>query len=149
MWAPLRVSRIDPRCGLQIGLVGSIITNQRRSAIRAGSEGRWLREELYQPSNCLTDDCPIARRDGGDSPGLVEELLPGFLTGIEKVGIALEDAVGEIGLAQVLPDVLDRIELGRIGRQFEQADVAPTSNRPNAPCQLRIVWLVVSHKRRR
>jgi hypothetical protein len=26
-------------------------------------------------------------------------------------------------LARVLPDVLDRIEFGRIGRQFEQADV--------------------------
>jgi tripartite-type tricarboxylate transporter receptor subunit TctC len=33
---------------------------------------------LYQPSNCLIDDCPIAGRDGGDTARLVEELLPGF-----------------------------------------------------------------------
>jgi len=58
----------------------------------------------------LTDGCPVPRGDGGDSVGLVEELLPSVLAGIENVGVALEHPVGEIGLAQVLPDVLRRVE---------------------------------------
>src|SRR5215831_13549049 len=72
---------------------------------------------LYQPSNCLIDDCPIARCDGGDSSGLVDELLPSFLAGIKNVGVGLEHAVGEIGLAQVLPDVLSRVEFRTCWRQ--------------------------------
>ena len=32
-----------------------------------------LRGDIIQPSNCLTDDCPIAGRDRGDTAGLVEE----------------------------------------------------------------------------
>jgi hypothetical protein len=53
--------------------------------------------------------CPLAGGDGGDSAGLVEELLPSVLAGIENVVVALEHPVGEIGLAQVLPDVFGRI----------------------------------------
>src|SRR5215470_12756818 len=79
--------------------------------------GSWLADKLYQPSNCLIDDCPIARCDGGDSSGLVDELLPSFLAGIKNVGVGLEHAVGEIGLAQVLPDVLSRVEFRTCWRQ--------------------------------
>src|ERR1700730_4800563 len=79
--------------------------------------------ELYQPSNCLTDHCPIARRDGGDTAGLVEELSPSGLTGVENVGVVLEHPVGEIGLAQILPDVLRRVELWTCRRQRHHGEV--------------------------
>jgi hypothetical protein len=42
--------------------------------------------------------------------GLVEELAPSDLTGVENVGVVLEHTVREIGLAQVLPDILCRGE---------------------------------------
>src|SRR5215470_16471342 len=94
-----------------------------RSMIQMSGVGRQITEKtdhhlvLYQPSNCLIDDCPIARCDGGDSSGLVDELLPSFLAGIKNVGVGLEHAVGEIGLAQVLPDVLSRVEFRTCRRQ--------------------------------
>lgn len=37
--------------------------------------------------------------------------------------IGFVDAVAEVVLAQELPDVLDRVQLGRIGRQRQQTDV--------------------------
>lgn len=37
--------------------------------------------------------------------------------------MVLEDAVGEPVLAQVLPDVLDRVEFGRAGRQQDDGEV--------------------------
>lgn len=37
--------------------------------------------------------------------------------------IVIEDGVGENVAAQIFPDVLDRIEFGRIGRQPQQSDV--------------------------
>ena len=55
---------------------------------------------------------PIAQSDGHDFPGLLGELVPGEAAVIEDVFIGLEDAVGEPVVAQELPDVLDRIELG-------------------------------------
>src|SRR6266705_3974350 len=80
-------------------------------------------EGWYQPSYCLTDGCPVSRGDGGDSAGLVDELSPGVLAGIENVVVALEHPVGEIGLAQVLPDVFSRIELRTCRRQPHHCEV--------------------------
>jgi hypothetical protein len=40
-----------------------------------------------------------------------------------RVGVGLEGAVGQPGLAQVLPDVLHGIEFGRVRRQPDRRDV--------------------------
>src|SRR6202521_1533607 len=87
------------------------------------SPGKSESSVSYQPSYCLTDGCPLSRGDGGDSAGLVEQLLPGVLAGIEYVVVALEHPVGEIGLAQVLPDVFGRIELRTCRRQRHHSEV--------------------------
>lgn len=51
------------------------------------------------------------------------ERAPRLAASVDDGVVAFEDAVAELVLAQVLPDVLDRIEFGQLGRQFEQADV--------------------------
>ncbi len=49
--------------------------------------------------------------------GIPRESLSG------TVGIICEDSVGEVVLAEELPDVFDRVQLRRVGRQRQQADV--------------------------
>ncbi len=42
---------------------------------------------------------------------------------IDDVVVGTEDAVGQPVVAQELPDILDRIEFGRSGRQGEDGDI--------------------------
>src|SRR6185437_3121045 len=67
--------------------------------------------------------CPIAQADGHDCPRLVDEAVPGKAAVIDDVVIGLEDAVGEPVVADELPDVFDRVELGRLRRQRHQGDI--------------------------
>jgi len=54
----------------------------------------------------------------GDGAGLGDEPSRSVAGGIDDVVVGVEDAVGQPGLAQVLPDVLDRVELrGALGQQ--------------------------------
>ena len=83
---------------------------------------RWL-STLYQPSEELTDDGPVASRDRGDAPGFGEKFSPGVLAGVEDVGVGREHTVGEIGLSQILPDVLGCVELRTGGWQRHEGDI--------------------------
>ncbi len=67
--------------------------------------------------------CPIAQANRHDGPGLVGERVPGVAAVIEDVVIGAEDAVGEPVVAHELPDIFDRVEFGRFGRQRHQGDV--------------------------
>ena len=67
--------------------------------------------------------CPSASADRPDTPGLFHELIPGLAAVGDDVVVTLEDAVREPVVAQELPDVLDRVELGRAGRQRQKGDV--------------------------
>lgn len=49
--------------------------------------------------------------DGHDGLGPGGEPVPGIVSGIENGVVGLEDATGEPSLAQVLPKVLDRVQL--------------------------------------
>jgi len=42
---------------------------------------------------------------------------------LDDGGVTLEDTVAEVVLAQELPDVLHRVQFGRIGRWMKEADV--------------------------
>jgi transposase-like zinc-binding protein/putative transposase len=77
----------------------------------------------YQPSEELTDDGPVAGRDRGDAPGFGEKFSPGVLAGVEDVGVGREHTVGEIGLSQILPDVLGCVELRTGGWQRHEGDI--------------------------
>jgi hypothetical protein len=48
---------------------------------------------------------------------LSDELSPRVAGGADDVVVGFEDAVGEPIGAQILPDVFDRVQLGRTGRQ--------------------------------
>jgi hypothetical protein len=58
-----------------------------------------------------------------DSTWFGGEGIPSITAGIDDGIVDFEDAIAELVLAQVLPDVLDWIEFGRIGRQFDETDV--------------------------
>jgi hypothetical protein len=66
---------------------------------------------------------PLAHSDGHDAPWLVDEFVPGVTAVVDDVVVGFEDAVGQPVVAHELPDILDRIELWRPGRQRQQGDV--------------------------
>ena len=66
---------------------------------------------------------PIAHADGHDRAGPIDELVPSLAAVVEYVVMGCEDAVRQPILAHELPDVLDRVELGRAGREEDDGDV--------------------------
>jgi len=50
-------------------------------------------------------------------PVSARKFSPGVLAGVEDVGVGREHTVGEIGLSQILPDVLGCVELRTGGWQ--------------------------------
>jgi hypothetical protein len=54
---------------------------------------------------------------------MVDEVVPGKAAVFEDVGVGAEDAVGEPVVADELPDILDRIELGAFWRQRNNSDI--------------------------
>jgi hypothetical protein len=80
---------------------------------------------------------PCALTDGADAPGLVDELVPGLATVSDDIVVAVEDSVGEPVVAEELPDVLDRVELGRPRWQWQEGDVVGHNQLPgNMPARL-------------
>ena len=67
---------------------------------------------LYQRSFGLTDVGPIAHPDGFDDVGTRDELVPGLAGCVDDGVVVFEDAIGEPVLAQILPNILDRVEFG-------------------------------------
>jgi hypothetical protein len=63
------------------------------------------------------DRCPGASGDGGDTGRIVGEEIPSLAGFVDDVVVVIEHGDGEFVCAQILPDVFDRIELWRIGRQ--------------------------------
>ncbi len=66
---------------------------------------------------------PLAVSDGHDFPRLVDEVVPGITAVFNDVVVGCEDAVGQPVVSHELPDVLDRVELGRARRQRQQGHV--------------------------
>ena len=64
-----------------------------------------------------------AHSDGHDAPGLGDDPVPSVATVVEDVGIGSKDAVSEPVVPHELPEVLDRVEFGRAGREGHQGDV--------------------------
>src|ERR1700730_16136555 len=67
--------------------------------------------------------CPLPQADGHDGPRLVGKSVPGITAVVEDVLIGPEDTVREPVVLHELPEVLDRIELGALGRQGDNGDV--------------------------
>ena len=65
----------------------------------------------------------MADADGHDFPGLVDELVPCVATVVDDVVVGFEDAVRKPIVADELPDVFLRVQLGAFGWQRDQGDV--------------------------
>ncbi len=66
---------------------------------------------------------PFTGSDRHDFPRRVDELVPSITAVVEDIRVGLEDPVREPVVANELPDVLDRVELGGSGRQGQERDV--------------------------
>jgi hypothetical protein len=66
---------------------------------------------------------PVAESDGPDAPRLFHESFPSVTAMIDDVFVAFEDPVGEMVVAEELPDIFDGVELGRSGWQRQEGDV--------------------------
>jgi hypothetical protein len=60
----------------------------------------------------------ISHADGHDTPGLIDEFVPGVAAVVDDLALGPEDAVGKPIVTDELPDVLDRVEFGALGRQW-------------------------------
>lgn len=65
----------------------------------------------------------MAQSDGHDAPGLIDELVPRHTAVVDEIVVRFEDTVRQPVVAQELPDVFDRIELGTFRRQRHNGDV--------------------------
>lgn len=66
---------------------------------------------------------PVAKADSHDFPRAFDELVPRFAGERDDVFVAGEHPVREPVLADVLPDILDRVQFRRPGRQRHEGDV--------------------------
>jgi len=66
---------------------------------------------------------PFSHFDGGDRFRLGDEIWPRLARGVDDVVVGFEDAVREPIGAQILPDVLDRIQLRGARRQEDRRNV--------------------------
>ena len=67
--------------------------------------------------------CPPSGGDGPHDLWLSEEAVPGVAAGLDDGGVVLPNLEAEPVLAEILPDVLDGVELRAVGRQWQQDDV--------------------------
>src|SRR5260370_20031646 len=67
--------------------------------------------------------CPRPGRDRGDDAGVVGKEVPSLAATIDDVFVVVEDSVGEFIGSQISPDVFERVQFRRIGRQHYKRDV--------------------------
>jgi len=61
--------------------------------------------------------------DGGDAVWGCHQCIPSLAADLHDVLVGFVKPVGEFVLAQILPEILDRVQLRRIGRQGDGSDV--------------------------
>ena len=87
-----------------------------------------------QPSDWLTDDCPVAACDGHDFPRLIDQHVPGVAAVIDDIVEGFEDAIGQPVLSHELPDVFLGLSSGARGGSG-RSDRLVGILRSLAPCQ--------------
>ena len=76
------------------------------------------------PTRLKTDACPLSCCDGSDADWIGDEEAPCGGAGLDDVFEGWPDAVAELVASQIVPDILHRVQLGRVWRYRQQADVA-------------------------
>jgi hypothetical protein len=67
------------------------------------------------------------RAPRADAAGLGEQPVPSLAVAVDNLLGGVEDAVGQGIVAQMQPKSLDRVELGRVGRQAKPDRWRPAS----------------------
>src|SRR5277367_5163464 len=99
---------------------------------------------------------PISHSDGLDDVWKRGEFVPRLAGGVDDVVVGPEHPVGEPVLAQILPDVLDRVEFRRARGQPDRRDVfghpqfgrgVPTGgSKISAACAPGATWTAISSR---
>src|SRR4051812_50197549 len=102
---------------------GESTTPRRSPGRRMATGSRSLTANLI-PAALIDDRLrPLGAGDRGEPVGRRQQPVPGVAAGGDDGLVVRPDAMAELVLAQVLPDVLDRIQLGRVGGQRQEGDV--------------------------
>src|SRR4051812_43993656 len=82
-------------------------------------DGRWV-----IPTALIDDRSgPLAAGDRGQAVGRRHEPVPGLAAGRDDGLVVRPDPQAELVLPQVLPHVLDRVQLGAVARQRQEGEV--------------------------
>src|SRR4051794_41638935 len=84
---------------------------------------RYAEAELIPTALVADRSGPLAAGDRGEPVGRRHEPVPGLAAGRDDRVVVGPDPQAELVLAQVLPDVLDRVQLGAVARQRQEAEV--------------------------
>ena len=76
------------------------------------------------PTRSKTDTCPLPCCDGTDAAWIGDEEAPCGGAGLDDVFVGWPDVVAELVASQIVPDILHRVQLRRVWRYVQQADVA-------------------------
>ena len=68
------------------------------------------------PAILRVDPCPGAVSDGIDALRVANEEVPSILAGGDDCLVAVPNTLAELIAAQIVPDVLHRVEVWRVGR---------------------------------
>src|SRR5215210_6385554 len=98
----------------------STCTTSSTSGPRAGDGAR----PRVIPTRLKSDTRPLPAADGAYAFGIVNQEVPGLSAGVDNVVLGVPDPGAELVLAQVVPDVFDRVELGTVGRQGKQGEIS-------------------------
>jgi hypothetical protein len=85
--------------------------------------GGWLKLCVVILTALTIDRSPRSGCDGSDAVGVVCEECPGVAGLVENVVVTVEDGDREFIATQIFPDVFDRVEFWRVGRQRDERDV--------------------------
>ena len=66
---------------------------------------------------------PLPDSNRHDEPGAIDQFVPVEAAMVDDVFVAGKDPVGEPVVAHILPNALNRIELGRLGREGDERHV--------------------------
>src|SRR5471030_2989892 len=75
------------------------------------------------PTALSFDRCPMAFTDGAYDVWQAHQAVPGVAACLFNRGVGVPHRVRQLIAAQIRPDVFDRIQLGRVGRQRQHHDV--------------------------
>ena len=98
------------------------VTTEMAARLKAlERENRELRQLI--PTRSKTDTCPLPCCDGTDAAWIVDEEAPCGGAGLDDVFVGWPDVVAELVASQIVPDILHRVQLRRVWRYVQQADV--------------------------